>query len=76
MDVQAAIDAPRSFAEGMQLKIERGYDAAVRQELADLGHTVVTPDGPTGGCQAIEVRSDGVLVGGSDPQKDGCALGH
>ncbi|WP_458789720.1 gamma-glutamyltransferase family protein [Yoonia sp. MH D7] len=76
MDVQSAIDAPRSFAEGTQIKVERGYDPAVRQELADLGHTVVIPDGPMGGGQAIEVRDDGVLVGGSDPRKDGCALGY
>ncbi len=76
MDVQAAIDAPRSFAEGIQLKVERGYGASVRQELADMGHTVVIPDGPIGGGQAIELRDDGVLVGGSDPRKDGCALGY
>lgn len=76
MDVQTAIDAPRSFAEGMELKVERGYTDVVRVELAEMGHNVSIPDGPIGGAQAIELRDDGVLVGGSDPRKDGCALGY
>ena len=74
MDPQAAIDAPRSFWEGGSLKVERGYDEGVRQALADLGHRVVIPDVPIGGAQAILSR-DGVLMAGSDPRKDGCALG-
>lgn len=76
MDVQEAIDAPRSFAEGLDLKVERGYSDAVRAELSEMGHNVSIPDGPIGGGQAIELRDDGVLVGGSDPRKDGCALGY
>ncbi len=75
MDLQAAIDAPRCFAEAGQLKMERGYSDSVRQALADLGHDVVTPEPPLGGAQAIRIRPDGVLVAGSDPRKDGCALG-
>ena len=76
MDPQAAIDGPRSFSgpEGMQ--VERGYSDTVRAELADLGHTVVVPDTPLGGAQAIFIGEDGVLVGGSDPRKDGAALGY
>ena len=76
MDAQAAIDAPRCFAEGPELRMETGYDAKVQQELADLGHQVVTPDGPIGGAQAIAVHESGVLEGASDPRKDGCALGY
>jgi gamma-glutamyltranspeptidase / glutathione hydrolase len=75
MDVQTAIDAPRSFADGAALKVERGYGAAVRQELSDRGHAVAVPDEPLGGAQAILVQPDGTLVAGSDPRKDGCALG-
>ena len=73
---QEAIDAPRSFAEQGHLKVERGYTDAVRQELADLGHEVIVPDGAIGGAQAILRREDGLLEGGSDPRKDGCALGY
>lgn len=76
MDPQAAIDAPRCFATEGKLRVETSYDPAVRQALADLGHDVVTPDTPIGGAQAIRIRPDGVLEGGSDPRKDGIALGY
>ena len=76
MDLQSAIDAPRAFADGSVLKLERGYDDSVRQELSDMGHDVQTPDTAIGGAQAIRIREDGVLEGGSDPRKDGCALGY
>ena len=73
---QTAIDGPRSFADGGKLKVERGYSEGVRQALADMGHDVDVPDEPIGGAQAILLHEDGVLEGGSDPRKDGCALGY
>lgn len=77
MEAQAAIDAPRSFTDAGNLNVERGYADAVRAQLADLGHTVVTPETAIGGAQAIEIdHADGVLIGASDPRKDGCALGY
>lgn len=76
MDLQTAIDAPRCFADGDVLKVERGYSDQVRQELADLGHTVEVPTTPLGGAQAIRIHESGVLEGASDPRKDGCALGY
>ncbi|MCU0907463.1 MAG: gamma-glutamyltransferase family protein [Rhodobacteraceae bacterium] len=76
MHPQAAIDAPRSFPEGGDLKLERGYAPSVRQQLAEMGHRVVTPDSPIGGAQAIRLHGSGVLEGASDPRKDGCALGY
>ena len=75
MDMQAAMDAPRCFADAGELRMESTYGDAVRQELADLGHNVVTPPGPMGGSQAIAVHESGVLEGASDPRKDGIALG-
>ena len=75
MDPQTAIDAPRSFSDAGEMKVERGYSAAVRAELAELGHKVVIPDAPIGGAQAIRIHDSGVLEGASDPRKDGCALG-
>lgn len=76
MDLQSAIDAPRCFSgeEGMQ--VERGYSQAVRAELAAMGHQVSVPHDPIGGAQAILIDDSGVLIGGSDPRKDGCALGY
>ncbi|NVO25858.1 gamma-glutamyltransferase family protein [Donghicola sp. C2-DW-16] len=76
LDVQAAIDAPRSFADGQTMQVESGYSDAVRDELASRGHKVVVPETPLGGGQAIILRSDGLLEAGSDPRKDGCALGY
>ncbi len=73
---QAAIDAPRSFAEGDVLNVESSYSEAVRVELAERGHTVQTPATAIGGAQAIMIHDDGVLEAGSDPRKDGCAVGY
>ena len=76
MDPQGAIDAPRSFPEAGILKVEKGYSDAVRARLADLGHEVVVPETGIGGAQAIRIDPEtGVLQGGSDPRKDGIALG-
>ena len=77
MHPQAAIDAPRSFAEAAGLEVERGYTETVRQTLTELGHDVTVPDTPIGGAQAILIdHQNGVLQGASDPRKDGCALGY
>lgn len=76
MDPQTAIDAPRAFAEGDTLKIERGYAPEVVQKLSDMGHKIEVPETAIGGAQAIMMRENGVLEGGSDPRKDGCALGY
>ncbi len=76
MDPQSAIDAPRSFAEKASLRIERGYGPDARTALESMGHDLTNPDTPIGGAQAIRIRPDGVLEGGSDPRKDGIALGY
>ena len=73
---QAAMDAPRSFAERDVLNVENGYSDEVKAELAAMGHDVQTPDTAIGGSQAIMIHPNGVLEGGSDPRKDGCALGY
>jgi len=76
MDLQAAIDSPRSFATPDGLEVERGYSNETRAALARMGHAVTVPGTPLGGAQAILIGEDGVLTGGSDPRKDGCALGY
>jgi gamma-glutamyltranspeptidase / glutathione hydrolase len=77
MDPQAAIDAPRAFAHAGDLQLERGVPAATAEALAALGHRVVPAEKPLGGGQIIKVdHARGVLIGGSDPRKDGIALGY
>jgi gamma-glutamyltranspeptidase/glutathione hydrolase len=73
---QAALDAPRSFPEAGELKVERGYSDAARAGLAGLGHRVTVPEVPLGGAQMIRIAPEGWLEGASDPRKDGCALGY
>ena len=77
MDVQQAIDAPRFFFEGGQSVVETGTPAATIEGLKARGHTVLTAPTPWGGAQTIKIDWDrGVLIAGSDPRKDGCALGY
>jgi gamma-glutamyltranspeptidase/glutathione hydrolase len=76
MDVQEAIDAARCFSGPDGMAVERGYAQAVRDGLAALGHQVSIPAKPLGGAQAIVIGADGVLYAGSDPRKDGIALGY
>ena len=75
LDLQETMDAPRSFSGPEGMEVERGYSDAVRAELAAMGHKVVIPTTPLGGSQAVRIDGD-LLVGASDPRKDGCALGY
>lgn len=77
MDVQQAIDAPRAFFEGETTLVERGMPAETIAGLRARGHTVEAVPEPWGGAQAIRIDwARGVLLGGSEPRKDGCALGY
>ena len=77
LDVQEALDAPRAFAFANKLSLEHGISGDVADGLSQLGHNVDTAETPIGGGQAIWIDWDtGVLTGGSDPRKDGCALGY
>ena len=90
MDVQEAGDAARfrhfgsseptgQPAEGggsVALESEIGPD--VRQQLESKGHRLAkAAPGSFGGYQAIRIDLEhGVLIGGSDPRKDGGAMGY
>lgn len=79
LDLQEAIDLPRVFprpSDGL-VKAESSVPATVVEELRALGHNIVKPARPIGGAQAIWIDwKHGVLVGASDPRKDGCAIGY
>ncbi len=89
MDVQEAGDAPRfrHFGSseptgqpadgGGTVALESGIPAEVRRQLESKGHRLADSPGSFGGYQAIRIDLDrGVLIGGSDPRKDGCAMGY
>ena len=76
LGIQEAIDAPRSFAFDGVLEVEPTTDPVVLERLGALGHRIQIADSPIGGAQAIWIdRTNGLLLAGSDPRKDGCALG-
>lgn len=76
MDVQQAIDFPRAFLAPNGLKVERGLPAATIHGLMERGHPVAIATEALGGGQGVMIdAANGVLVGGSDPRKDGAALG-
>ncbi len=77
MDVQQAIDAPRAFFVGEDTAVERGMPPETIEGLKKRDHRVTTPETPWGGAQVINIDWDrGVLIAGSEPRKDGCALGY
>ena len=61
---------------GGELTLERGFPADIRKQLADMGHYVAPAIGAHGGYQAIWRMDDPLrYFGGSDPRKDGAAVG-
>ena len=75
---QAAIDAPRwRVISGRKVAVEPGFDPAWSRRCAPAATRFVDPpDGvfAFGGAQIV-MRSGGGYVGGSDPRKDGQAVG-
>jgi gamma-glutamyltranspeptidase/glutathione hydrolase len=77
LDPQQAAEMPRTFAFRGRLRVETTVSEAVIGDLTRRGHEVDIAKVPFGGCQAIWIdRERGALVGGSEPRKDGLALGY
>ena len=81
MDLQEAIDFTRVFPDvddpQERVQVESSLPQNVRAELEALGHPTYIPNRPVGGAQAIWIDwENSVLRGGSDPRKDGCAIGY
>jgi gamma-glutamyltranspeptidase/glutathione hydrolase len=77
MDPQEAMDSSRVLYQKGKVEVEQGISRAIREELEARGHELVEVEAPLGGGQIIWVDHErGTLTGGSDPRKDGCALGY
>jgi gamma-glutamyltranspeptidase/glutathione hydrolase len=89
MDVQEAGEAARFRHSGSSeptgvgpdgggsVALESRIGPEVRGSLDALGHRMVDAPGSFGGYQAILIDLErGILLGGSDPRKDGCAMGY
>ncbi len=78
MNPQEALDAPRfRVIPDVGVALEEGISDSARAKLAEKGHNLnpdTTEEG-FGGGQVILI-SDDALLAGSDPRKDGCAMGY
>jgi gamma-glutamyltranspeptidase/glutathione hydrolase len=77
-DVQQAIDLPRVMPVSgtTQVEAEHTLNPLTAAELNRRGFRIIPAEDPIGGVQAIQIDwQNGTLLGGSEPRKDGCALG-
>lgn len=77
MNVQEAGEAPRFRHTANGVALEWAISAGARAGLTERGHRLLTSRGVFGGYQGILIDPrTGVLMGGSDPRKDGLAIGY
>jgi gamma-glutamyltranspeptidase / glutathione hydrolase len=77
MNVQEAGEAARIRHSADGIAVESGIGAEARAGLEERGHRVFEASGVFGGYQAVAIdHAAGVLIGGSDPRKDGLAIGY
>ena len=73
---QGAIDFPRAFHFNNIYQLELGVDKNIEDQMKKNGHETIRVTDTHGGGQAIKIDwKEGLLIGGSDPRKDGFALG-
>jgi len=81
MNPQQALDAPRAiWDDGARVDLEDGIGDGVRAALAAMGHLLMLQDDPRryyGGGQIVAIdENSGALLGGTEPRKDGVAIGY
>ena len=76
MNIQDAGEAPRFRHTGTGLMLESPFPEDVRAGLTSRGHHIISGRDAFGGFQGIMIDpKTHVLMGGSDPRKDGMAAG-
>jgi gamma-glutamyltranspeptidase / glutathione hydrolase len=77
MDLQEALDCPRTFYDGDTLMVEDTVSDETIASLQRLGHRVKVATVPFGGGQmALIDWQNGTLRAGSEPRKDGLAIAY
>jgi gamma-glutamyltranspeptidase/glutathione hydrolase len=79
LDIQQAQDMPRYFPDPFSdvVEVEEPILEEVRADLRRRGHNIQLAKAPIGGSQAIMIDwKNNILIAGSDPRKDGCAIGY
>lgn len=77
MNIQEAGEAPRFRHSAAGLALESAISPEARFGLSRRGHSIITQIGMFGGFQGILFdQQSGVMMGGSDPRKDGLAIGY
>jgi gamma-glutamyltranspeptidase/glutathione hydrolase len=77
MNVQEAGEAPRFRHMAGGVALESAMSREAREGLTARGHRVIERKGAFGGFQGILIDPvTGVMMAGSDPRKDGLAIGR
>ncbi len=78
-NIQASQDLPRFFPNPFndEVELETPISEKIKNNLIKMGHNIKYATKPIGGSQAIWIDTEtNHLIGGSDPRKDGCAIGY
>lgn len=75
MQLQEAVEAPRVFAKGPKVEVERGFDVALIPALQAKSHPAEPMDSIAGCMGAIEFAPDGSMTGASCWRGDGVPIG-
>jgi gamma-glutamyltranspeptidase/glutathione hydrolase len=76
MDPQTALDAPRfQWLHDKTVALEDAFPAQVREALAARGHRLAGSSHYGGGQIIVRDPENGVYIAGSEPRKDGAAVG-